>query len=51
VRATDLQRQRGHHLPHQSGMVKPLPRQTKVMVGGAFALRITDMAGSPAGRW
>jgi hypothetical protein len=33
--------------PHQTGIVKPLPRQTKVMVGGALALRITDMAGSP----
>lgn len=33
--------------PHQTGIVKPLPRQTKVMVGGAFALRITDMAGTP----
>jgi hypothetical protein len=32
--------------PHQSGIVKPIPKQTKVMVGGAPALRITDMAGS-----
>jgi hypothetical protein len=33
--------------PHQTGIVRPLPRQTKVMIGGALALRITDMAGSP----
>ena len=33
--------------PHQAGMIKPLPKQTKVMVGGAPALRVTDMAGAP----
>ena len=33
--------------PHQSGFAKPVPKQTKVMVGGAPALRITDMAGTP----
>jgi hypothetical protein len=33
--------------PHQTGIVKPLPRQTKVMIGGAPALRIMDVAGSP----
>jgi hypothetical protein len=33
--------------PHQSGMVKPPPRQTQVMIGGAPALRITDLAGAP----
>jgi hypothetical protein len=33
--------------PHQSGVAKPVPRQTQVNVGGALALRITDMAGTP----
>ena len=33
--------------PHQTGMVKPVPKQVQVMVGGSPALRITDMAGAP----
>jgi hypothetical protein len=33
--------------PHQSGVARPVPKQTTVMVGGAPALRITDMAGTP----
>jgi hypothetical protein len=33
--------------PHQSGVAKPIPKQMKVMVGGAPALRITDMPGTP----
>jgi hypothetical protein len=33
--------------PHQSGFVKPVPQQTTVLVGGAPALRITDLAGAP----
>ncbi len=33
--------------PHQSGVARPVPRQTQVIVGGAPALRITDMAGTP----
>lgn len=33
--------------PHQGGVAKPVPKQTTVMVGGAPALRITDMAGTP----
>ena len=33
--------------PHQSGMVKPVPKQMTVMVGGSPALRVTDMAGAP----
>jgi hypothetical protein len=33
--------------PHQAGIVKPVPKQTTVMVGGAPALRVTDMAGAP----
>ncbi len=33
--------------PHQSGMIKPVPKQMTVMVGGAPALRVTDMAGAP----
>ena len=33
--------------PHQAGIAKPVPKQTTVMVGGAPALRITDMAGTP----
>jgi hypothetical protein len=33
--------------PHQSGMVKPVPKQVQVMVGGAPALRAPDMAGTP----
>jgi hypothetical protein len=33
--------------PHQSGMAKPAPKQAKVMIGGAPALRVTDMGGTP----
>ena len=33
--------------PHQSGIAKPPPKQGKVMVGGAPALRITDVMGAP----
>jgi hypothetical protein len=33
--------------PHQTGLAKPVPKQTKVMIGGAPALRVTDMAGTP----
>jgi hypothetical protein len=33
--------------PHQSGIAKLAPRQMQVNVGGAPALRITDMAGVP----
>jgi hypothetical protein len=33
--------------PHQAGIVKPVPKQMTVMVGGAPALRVTDMAGAP----
>jgi hypothetical protein len=33
--------------PHQTGMAQPVPKQAQVMVGGAPALRITDMAGTP----
>ena len=33
--------------PHQSGMAKPAPRQVQVNVGGAPALRATDMPGTP----
>jgi hypothetical protein len=32
--------------PHQSGIAKPVPKQTTVLVGGAPALRITDMPGT-----
>lgn len=33
--------------PHQTGIAKPVPKQTQVLVGGAPALRITDVAGAP----
>lgn len=33
--------------PHQGGVAKPIPKQFKVNVGGAPALRITDMPGTP----
>ena len=33
--------------PHQAGIAKPIPKQMQVMVGGAPALRITDMPGTP----
>jgi hypothetical protein len=33
--------------PHQAGIAKPIPKQVQVMVGGAPALRITDMPGTP----
>jgi hypothetical protein len=33
--------------PHQSGVVKPVPRQMQVNVVGAPALRISDLAGAP----
>ena len=33
--------------PHQGGVVKPVPKQATVMVGGAPALRVTDAAGAP----
>jgi hypothetical protein len=33
--------------PHQTGIAKPVPKQMQVLVGGAPALRITDMAGTP----
>jgi hypothetical protein len=33
--------------PHQTGMAKPIPKQMTVLVGGAPALRVTDMAGTP----
>jgi hypothetical protein len=33
--------------PHQAGMVKPIPQQMQVLIGGAPALRITDMPGAP----
>jgi hypothetical protein len=33
--------------PHQAGIAKPPPKQTQVMVGGAPALRISDVAGAP----
>ncbi len=31
--------------PHQGGVAQPVPRQTKVLVGGAPALTIADVAG------
>jgi hypothetical protein len=31
--------------PHQGGVAQPMPRQTQVMVGGAPALRVTDVVG------
>lgn len=33
--------------PHQTGVAKPIPKQTTVLVGGAPALRVTDVAGMP----
>jgi hypothetical protein len=33
--------------PHQTGIAKPVPKQMTVMIGGAPALRITDMPGTP----
>jgi hypothetical protein len=33
--------------PHQGGVVKPVPRQFVVNVGGAPALRVSDLAGAP----
>jgi hypothetical protein len=33
--------------PHQGGVAKPVPKQVQVNVGGAPALRITDMPGTP----
>jgi hypothetical protein len=33
--------------PHQSGIAKPVPKQFQVNIGGAPALRISDMAGTP----
>jgi hypothetical protein len=33
--------------PHQAGIAKPVPKQMTVMVGGAPALRVTDMPGTP----
>ena len=33
--------------PHQSGVAKLMPKQTVVKIGGAFALRATDMPGTP----
>jgi hypothetical protein len=33
--------------PHQAGIAKPIPKQTQVIIGGAPALRITDMPGTP----
>jgi hypothetical protein len=33
--------------PHQAGKVQLIPKQTTVMVGGAPALRATDMPGMP----
>jgi hypothetical protein len=33
--------------PHQAGMVKAIPKQMVVNVGGAPALTIADVAGSP----
>jgi hypothetical protein len=32
---------------HQAGIAKPIPKQMQVNVGGAPALRITDMPGTP----
>src|SRR3954467_16004126 len=31
--------------PHQGGVAQPVPKQAQVMIGGAPALRITDVAG------
>jgi hypothetical protein len=33
--------------PHQGGVAKIVPRQMQVLIGGAPALRITDMPGQP----
>jgi len=33
--------------PHQSGIAKPIATQTKVNIGGAPALRATDMPSTP----
>jgi hypothetical protein len=33
--------------PHQGGIAKPMPKQTVVNIGGAPALRATDMPGTP----
>jgi hypothetical protein len=33
--------------PHQGGVARLLPKQTKVMIGGAPALRVTDMPQTP----
>ena len=33
--------------PHQGGVAKPVPKQTVVNIGGAPALRATDMPGTP----
>jgi hypothetical protein len=33
--------------PHQGGVAQPVPKQAQVMIGGAPALRITDVAGMP----
>jgi uncharacterized Zn-binding protein involved in type VI secretion len=31
--------------PHQGGVARPMPKQTQVLVGGAPAMRITDVVG------
>jgi hypothetical protein len=33
--------------PHQTGVIRPVPRQVTVLIGGAPALRAADMAGAP----
>jgi hypothetical protein len=33
--------------PHQTGVIRPVPKQTTVLIGGAPALRAADMAGAP----
>ena len=33
--------------PHQTGVAKLAPKQTVVKIGGAFAMRATDMPGTP----
>jgi hypothetical protein len=33
--------------PHQTGVAQPVPKQAQVLIGGAPALRITDVVGMP----